>query len=167
MRIVGVRRRQDRVGRPCICLREDMSAISTALANEFALETYTAIDRFGSYVAHREDTVTPFPLGQPTVRGLFAIFPPHATPAQPVDDIGATICSRISKGAALTSGMAMRKVMSLICVSEKQILVPPGQNLCVTSCLFSTATAVTPNAWKLPPRASKVNSQILIVAHYW
>ena len=45
MRIVGVSRRQDRVGRPCICLREDMSAISTALANEFALETYTAIDR--------------------------------------------------------------------------------------------------------------------------
>ncbi len=149
---VSMCRRQDLVGRPRIRLRLN---VATGWFSSACLRC-TRKGLGEAYVAHLDETTMPLPFAQPTVNGLLAIFPPHARPAHPAVATGATTWRRMSNGADATSGMAMRKVRSLTWVSEKQMLVPPGQNLCVTSCLFSTAAAEAPSSWTLL-RASRVS----------
>lgn len=67
-----------------------------------------------AYVAYLEDTTGVFPFAQDTVRGLYVIWPPQASPSQPTS-AGATIWTTTSYCAfcCASEGTAMRKVMYL------------------------------------------------------
>jgi hypothetical protein len=67
-----------------------------------------------TYVAYRDDTTALPPFDQDTVRGLYVIAPPQASPSQPTSD-GETIWMTESYllFCDASEGTAMRKVMYL------------------------------------------------------